>query len=398
MAKFTMNIHRHHVRLVIREPGGDPHIILSKEGVVQGAPESMFHYAIGMLPLAKKIRALHGDVTAPFYANDLTLAGTATKCAEAFQTVRTYGPSVGYFTSAPKSWVVCTKEDEGNTREIMESNNINIQYTRGTRYVGGFVGSPNLEDEWIVPQVRKWAEGVRTLAKVARRFPHTAYAGLVWSLQAEWQYLSRVSQHAAVHLGPIETALREEFIPALFNRRNMTLSESDRRHSANRIKRGGLGIRDPRAEAPLLNEASLSASSDLVKALVDGTDLSLPGHTTTVRGASATARKTRGEEEKAFVATRKGQATTKEKKRLDRMAGCGAWLSRLPTRFEGNQVTEEECHDNLLLRYGFRPTGLPQQCDGCGSNFLVEHVLNCQKRGTRNMAPQRRHVQVGGLV
>ena len=87
------------------------------------------------------------------------------------------------------------------------------------------------------------------------------------------------------------------------------------------------------------------------------------------------------EDEKAFVAARKGQATAKEKKRLDRMAGCGAWLSRLPTRFEGNQVTAEEWHDNLSLRYALRPTGLPQQCDGCGSNFSVEHALNCKKGG-----------------
>ena len=45
--------------MVVRVSGGDPYIILSKEGVVQGAPESMFHYALGMLPLAKKIRSLH---------------------------------------------------------------------------------------------------------------------------------------------------------------------------------------------------------------------------------------------------------------------------------------------------------------------------------------------------
>ena len=88
MARFTLNMYRHHVRMVIRVAGGTPYIILSKEGVVQGAPESMFHYALGMLPLAKKIRHLHTGVTMPFLADDLTLAGRAKDCARAFNTVR----------------------------------------------------------------------------------------------------------------------------------------------------------------------------------------------------------------------------------------------------------------------------------------------------------------------
>ena len=43
MAKFTLNMYRHHVRMIVRVTGGEPHIILSKEGVVQGAPKAMVH-------------------------------------------------------------------------------------------------------------------------------------------------------------------------------------------------------------------------------------------------------------------------------------------------------------------------------------------------------------------
>ena len=63
----------------------------------------------------------------------------------------------------------------------------------GQRYVGGFVGSDAMEDEWIRPQVAAWVKGVKLLARVALRYPQTAYVGMVWSLQAKWQYLSRVS-------------------------------------------------------------------------------------------------------------------------------------------------------------------------------------------------------------
>ena len=381
MARFTLNMYRHHVRMVVRVPGGTPYVILSQEGVVQGAPESMFHYALGMLPLARKIRHLHGGVTMPFFADDLTLAGRAKECARAFNTVRKFGPSIGYFAGAPKSWVICSGEAEMEVREIMMEHDINIQYTRGTRYVGGFIGSEAMEDKWIQPQVKTWEAGVKALAKVAVRFPQAAYVGLAWSLQAEWQYLSRVSPRAAAHLGPVEKALREEFIPSLVGRPNMRVNDADRLNFTNSVKSGGLGIRDPCHDALTLNATLKELSHVLVKALVEGTDLSLTGHRKSVKTAAATARVSKKEDEEVAVAARKGQANAKEKKRLERISGCGASLTRLPTRFEGNQVTLEEWHDNLSLRYGLWPTHLPQQCDGCSANFSVEHALSCKLGG-----------------
>ena len=250
--------------------------------------------------------------------------------------------------------------------------------------MGGFIGSGAMEDAWIRPQVAVWAEGVKALARVAIRFPQTAYVGLCWSLQAEWQYLSRVSPRAAAHLGPVEEALRDIFIPALFGRPTMKVTDDDRLLYTNSVKAGGLAIRDPCHEALSLNTTSKEASSVLVKALVEGTELSLAGHRASVKKASALARLSKKMDEEATVAARKGQANAKEKKRLTRIAGCGAWLTRLPTRFEGNQVTEEEWHDNVSLRYGMRPVHLPQQCDGFGANFSVEQL---QEGWARHIAP-----------
>jgi len=63
--------------------------------------------------------------------------------------------------------VICSGEAEREVREIMMEHDINIQYTRGTRYVGGFIGSEAMEDRWIQPQVKTWEAGVKALAKVA---------------------------------------------------------------------------------------------------------------------------------------------------------------------------------------------------------------------------------------
>ena len=150
MALFTMNMYRHWVRLIVREPGSDPCIILSKEGIVQGAPEAMFHYAVGMLPLAEKLREGHGNITTPFYADDLNLAGRAQKVARAFVMAGRYGPSLGYFAGAPKSWCVCTAVDEEVVKVIMLQHDIAIQYTRGTRYVGGYIGFNDMEGGGLI--------------------------------------------------------------------------------------------------------------------------------------------------------------------------------------------------------------------------------------------------------
>ena len=140
MALFTMNMYRHWVCLIVRKLGGNPCIILSKEGIAQGTQETMFHYTVEIIPLAEKLWEGHGDITTPFYADDLNLAGQARKVARAFVTARRYGPSLGYFSRAPKSWCVCTAADEEVVKAIMLQHDIAIQYTWGTRYVGGYIG------------------------------------------------------------------------------------------------------------------------------------------------------------------------------------------------------------------------------------------------------------------
>ena len=167
MARFTLNTYRHYVRMVVRNPGQKPHVILAKEACIQGDPISMFLYEIGLLPLAERLRADHDTVACPFFADDLTLAGRSRAVAGAMKTVITYGPSLGYYAAAAKSWVICAEWAEGAAREQMEAQGLQIQYTRGHRYVGGFVGSDAAERDWVEPQVKTWVEGVESLAKVA---------------------------------------------------------------------------------------------------------------------------------------------------------------------------------------------------------------------------------------
>eukprot|EP00957_Ditylum_brightwellii_P116202 8863407-Ditylum_brightwellii.AAC.1 len=86
----------------------------------------------------------------------------------------------------------------------------------GHRYVGGYIAGKADKTTWVKPKIAAWVEGVKALTGFATRYPQTAYAGLVMSLQAEWQYLQRTVPGVGEHMGELERVLTEKFIPALF--------------------------------------------------------------------------------------------------------------------------------------------------------------------------------------
>ena len=57
---------------------------------------------------------------------------------------------------------------------------------------------------------------VNVLAAVSHKHPQSAYVGLQKSLQQEWAFLQRVTPGVGEAFGPVEEALREIFVPALF--------------------------------------------------------------------------------------------------------------------------------------------------------------------------------------
>ena len=68
---------------------------------------------------------------------------------------------------------------------------------------------------FVEPKVADWVHAVEVLARIAVKYPQSAYAGLTMSLQAEWQHLSRAVPGEEDHLQPIKDAIWGKFIPAL---------------------------------------------------------------------------------------------------------------------------------------------------------------------------------------
>ncbi len=106
--------------------------------------------------------------------------------------------------------------------------------------------------------------------------------------------------------------------------------------------------------APLLHRSSVDACDILVKALHDGGGLNAAAHKACVREARNQARKARLKEEETYLNGLKLSGGRKMAKRLDRMGKTGAWLSAIPNRFDGTELSREEFQDNLA-RHSLRP-------------------------------------------
>ena len=322
----------------------------------------------------------NSTVLQPWYADDLAMMGAGRRIARVFQLLMEKGPSVGYFPEPAKSYHICPKEVEAEARAAFEEAGISVNFCHGKHYPGGFVGSEAMLERWMDPKVKKWVAGIGILDCIASRFPQTAYMGLVTSLQAKWQYLCRVVPGGEQFLGPIESAICDKFIPALFQV-SEPVDNSFHQLLSHGVKTGGIVICNPVVSTLLLHQCSVNACDILIKALQDGRGLNAKAHKATVKAAGNEARKVRLKDEQDTLNGLKGSDGRKIAKQLERMGKTGAWLSVIPNRFDQTELLREEFQDNLAICYGLRPRGFPKRCDGCNEPFTVEYGLSCKKCG-----------------
>ena len=377
-ARFSYNCYRHSAQLLLRRRGGDCEIILSREGVTQGDPLSMVLYGLSLTPLAEAIRLAVPTVVQPWYADDAAMSGPVTGIAAAQRLLLELGPRRGYFPEPDKSILISPLATHPSALEPLAE--FNFRQLDGHRYIGGFVGSGAAEEAWIDPQIQDWIAGVKSLAQAARRYPQTAHAGLARSLQAEWQYLQRVTPDIAPAFAPLEEAIATVFLPALLDASVAEVALL-RPLLALPVRLGGLGIPDPTTTGEHCFDSSKESTTLLQDSMVKGVPLCATEH----RRAASTGRLAAQARQRQLTEGRLdvilAGARPMDKRRILRSAATGAWLNTLPSLLNGSDLSAEEFRDGLRLRFGMTPTSLPPRCDGCGERFTTEHAMSCRKGG-----------------
>ena len=151
----------------------------------------MVLYGIALLPLAEALRKEFPDVLQPWYADDAAMQGPPARVAACFKLLCKLGHIFGYYPEPEKSFAICPLAVEREVKVVFTAEGLSVQTCRGHRYVGGYVGSLAMRNRWIEPMVAQWVDAVGMIAKIAGKYPQSAYHGFATSLQAEWQYLCR---------------------------------------------------------------------------------------------------------------------------------------------------------------------------------------------------------------
>eukprot|EP00804_Cyclotella_cryptica_P007184 CCRYP_009733-RA/>CCRYP_009733-RA protein AED:0.50 eAED:0.50 QI:0/-1/0/1/-1/0/1/0/187 len=114
---------------------------------------------VSLLSLAEDLRKFQPGLLQPWYAGDFSIYGRASQVASLFNRLCAKGPSIGYFPAPAKSWAICPKRMESNAKAILGAAGLPVRWSRGQRYVGGFVGSSKMQEAMVATngtEVGQW--------------------------------------------------------------------------------------------------------------------------------------------------------------------------------------------------------------------------------------------------
>ena len=215
----------------------DGETIQSNEGTSQGDPLAMPMYALGILPLIRKLEAVTKQV---WYADDAAAGGSIQKLREWWDKTTAIAPNYGYIVNPSKTWLLVKEEHLAEAESVYRDTDIQITST-GQKYLGSCVGNSNLfKETFVKKKVEQWKKQIEKLTQIASSQPHVAYCAFKYGLRNKWMYLIRTTPNIGSLLQPIEDTVRHYFIPALTGRQ--AISDDERRIFSLPTRLGGLDI------------------------------------------------------------------------------------------------------------------------------------------------------------
>ena len=174
--------------------------------------------------------------------------------------------------------------------------------------------------------------------------------------------MQRVTPGVGEAFGQVDEALREIFVPALFE--GLREGVPERENTRLLEKQAGLALPDPIQTAPENWTASCVSTGHLVAALRGQVELRAADHSGFLREGQTDVQK-RGEirAEEALTAAMERDPVL-QARRMQRAANTRAWLTVLPSTVNGTELGAQEWRDTLFLRYGLEPPDLTKYCNG----------------------------------
>jgi hypothetical protein len=377
-ARFVFNSYKHFAILVIRNKNGTGEFILSRQGVTQGDPLAMDGYALGILPLTRRLQREFPHVDHSWYADDAAGGGTFHHLRDAFHRLKECGPQYGYHPEPTKSILIVSQRNLEKATAFFAGSGFRV--CTGERYLGGFIGETQERDKWLKGKTDAWENSIQQLSDVAGAYPQSAYAGLQKSIQAEWTFVQRVVRGVGPKFDGVRDKMRSTFLPALL-KTSITDGDPILNLACLPVKNAGLALPNPVESAEANFRASEVANSHIIQVMRKKEIFSLQDHSATTNQVKGELKKRRDLTNKAHLDSILGLMTKDLSRTVSRGCETGAWLTVMPSTIAGTELSADEYRDSLHMRYGREPAGLQPQCDGCGAKFDTRHAFSCRKGG-----------------
>jgi hypothetical protein len=105
---------------------------------------------------------------------------------------------------------------------------------------------------------------VERLAEIARTQPHAAHAAFTHGLSGKWKFSQRTMPELREHLQPLEDAIRLKFLPKLFGKEQLPITDDFRSLLALPARNAGMGLFNPVEEVPHAHADSVEFTAQMV--------------------------------------------------------------------------------------------------------------------------------------
>ena len=145
-------------------------------------------YALGSLLLLNTTTTDNTKYTA--YADDISCVGKLRNVLASWNKLNTFGPKMGYFPKANKSWLIVKPDKYKTAKRIFKDTNLNIT-NESKRHLGTVVGTEEVRKERVVMRVNEWVAELTLLTKIAKFYPQAAYCAFRSGFRQKFNYIIR---------------------------------------------------------------------------------------------------------------------------------------------------------------------------------------------------------------
>ena len=101
-----------------------------------------------------------------WYADDSGAGASYDDLEKYFELLKVYDPSYGYTPQPHKCILVTSDRNLSSAKSKFERNGMKV--VTGSRYLGGFIGSPTLRSNWLREKASFWEKSVKTMARASK--------------------------------------------------------------------------------------------------------------------------------------------------------------------------------------------------------------------------------------